>query len=483
MEHKSQALFGMPFKIGIPTTKEIHRQELIQITQRVLKTRLFILPLGAIFLGLIVFFDSANWKIPILGAIVLLLCLIAISDIMRLRRGKTHPPKLMLLDFAITILLQTGLIWITGAIESPLLIIYFPVGLLAGVVMGPTWQRNILVVGISLLLWIMTLTILWGWLPRTIPTFLDLGEGFYRRSIYVFAKAGILNIAVIVATIIGGALHKTMDRMLEQAINAKQGELDVLINRNQELHYLSSAIAHELKNPLTSIQGLVQLLERGGNEERQLTRFEVLQKEINRLRITLDEFLNFSRPIGDLTIKEVNLCCLMEELTTLYEGIAQAKKIQIIKPPLEHGDWCLRCDVRKIKQALINILQNSLEATTVGGKICWILQVNSSHVEFGIQDTGPGFPTDILALSSEMGLSRKPHGNGIGLPISRSIVEQHGGRLTLKNLINGGCQAILSLPRTLIEANGDRTRATIMRELTSSAPDIDDVIINDVMRE
>jgi two-component system, NtrC family, sensor histidine kinase HydH len=424
--------------------EEIRDREHQQLLHRVIWMRAVFLPIAAIFLTLVVLLDKASWKVGVLAVVVALLLAVSVLDWLRLRRDDSAQHSSVYFNLGVAALLQTGAIWMTGALESPLVVVYVPVAMIVGITLGPNPGRNVLLGLISLLLWLMALSGLLGWVPRTVPSFLDLGPGFYDRTIYVLTKTAVLNVVIVVAALAGTGLHRGIERMLDQAIVVREQALEALADRNRELVYLSSAIAHELKNPLASIQGLVQLLDRRGAEERQGARLEVLRKEIARMRDTLDEFLNFSRPLGELTLEVIDLTTLVAEIDLLHEGLAQARQLTVVSPP---GGLTLRCDARKIKQALINLLQNALEATPPGGEITWVARRAASFVELGVRDTGPGLPREILERSA-VGSTTKPGGSGIGLAVARAIAEQHGGALVAENLPQGGCQVLLRLPET-----------------------------------
>ena len=422
--------------------EEIRAREHQELLRRAMLMRGFFLPIAAIFLTLIVLLDKASWKGGVLAVVVALLLAVSVLDWLRLRRGLGSRRGSIYFNLALAALLQTGAIWMTGALESPLVVVYVPVGMVAGVTLGPRAGRNVILGLISLLLWLMALSGLLGWVPRTVPSFLDLGPGFYDRAIYVLTKSAVLNVAIVVSALVGTGLHKSIERMLDQAIVAREQALEVLADRNRELCYLSSAIAHELKNPLASIQGLVQLLDRPSAEERQGARLEVLRKEVARMRDTLDEFLNFSRPLGELSLEEIDVAALVAEIDLLHEGLARARELTVVAPSA--AGLTLRCDRRKIQQALINLLQNAFEATPTGGRIAWVARRDGEHVELGVRDTGPGLPGELLERSA-VGSTTKPGGSGIGLAVARTIAEQHGGRLVAENLPEGGCQVLLRL--------------------------------------
>jgi two-component system, NtrC family, sensor histidine kinase HydH len=428
-----------------PTREEIRSAEVRLLVHRASKLRLLLLPLGAAFLSLIAVFDPAPWKSWALAGVIVVLIPLVIYDLRSIRRPRRT--ELVALDPAIALGLQTALIWATGAIESPLLVIYVPLALIAGLA-APSWRSRVLILcAVSLLLWLMTVGGLLGWLPRTVPRFLDLGPGFHDRPTYALTKAGVVNVVLIIASQLGAAVQRIMNRMLDRAIEAREHAVSLLSDRNRELVQLSGAIAHELKNPLASVQGLVQLLERSseGRDEREKARLEVLGREVVRMRETLDELLNFSRPLGELTLQTVEPRQLFESLSALHEGIAQARSIQLQLPEGELPS--LRADPRKLGQALQNLLQNALEATPEGGQVSWLAEADGEEVLLGLRDSGPGLPAEVLERLGTGGATTKPHGSGIGLAVARAIAEQHGGALLLENLPGGGCRALLRLPR------------------------------------
>ena len=161
------------------------------------------------------------------------------------------------------------------------------------------------------------------------------------------------------------------------------------------------------------------------------------------MRTTLDDLLNFSRPLGDLTIVELDPNELLQEITLLHEGMARARGVHILSPlePVEP----FACDGRKVKQALVNLLQNALEATPGGGTVRWIARREGLRLLLGIEDSGTGVDPIILQRIANPGVTTKSGGSGIGLTVARTIAEQHGGSLLLENLAEGGFRAVLCL--------------------------------------
>ena len=428
----------------MPELRKIRDEEIAKLVPRFLRWRTIFLPVGILVLVLIVIAEPTRWRVGSLGVIIALLGGIWVLDAVRLRSKRAYAFSSYPMEVGLGLLMQSAIIWMTGSMESPVLVIWVPLSMVSGIALGHSGARLWLLGGQSAMIWLMALSGLLGWAPRTLPNFLDAGPGFYNRPIYVVTCAVVLTGVCAVASQLGATISATIERMLAQAFKARQHALDSLADRNQELVYMSGALAHELKNPLASIQGLVQLLALGrGDPARQTARFEMLGREIERMRLTLDDLLNFSRPLGDLTIVQLDPGSLLQELTLLHEGIARTRRVNILNPVEEIKPF--PCDPRKVKQALVNLLQNALEATPGGGTVRWVARHEGGQLLLGVEDTGPGVDPAILERVSNPGVTTKSGGSGIGLTVARTIAEQHGGTLLLENMQGGGFRALLCL--------------------------------------
>jgi signal transduction histidine kinase len=437
---------------------------------------LLVIPVVATAIILIALIDPAPWKYVALAIILPVFAGIAIYDALRLKRRSTYQLKDLPVDLSLTVTAQSALIFCTGAVESPLLPILVFIAFVNGAAIGRSEHRWVAPGFLAFYLWAMTLAGIFGWLPNSTPSFLGLSHEFASDTIYTLCKASAIQVLAVAATILGTRISALFEANLRDAMKARQEVLQTLDDRNRELVGMASSIAHELKNPLASINGIAQLLERGGgNSERRL---KVLRSEIDRMRSTLDEFLNFSRPLGDLTMKLVPVANLIDELSLLHEEIARRREIALDKPS-DLPFTTLRADSRKLKQALVNLLQNALDATPPGGRVGWVVDEEGPFFRIGIMDTGAGFPPDFIEKATELGVTTKAtesfvngglgigraglgrsgilksgvgrggvSGSGIGLAVCRSIAEQHGGKLLIENQPQGGCQVLICLPRT-----------------------------------
>lgn len=424
----------------LPDREAIRLRELTRVIGNVMRLRIVIVAVVGLFLLALIGAETSTVRRLVLAGLLVPLVALAMFDRHRIGRYRM---RAIPFDLAIIATMQTTVICLSGGAESPLLFILVVVPLLTGITLGIRRSSILLIAYVSLLLWIIAVLGFSSVLPKTVPDLLDLGPGYVERTTYVVASTGVINLILLVSFRVGALIHATINSMLDNAIGARQNALISLSERNAELLQLSSAIAHELKNPLASVQGLVQLLKRGGNNSAQ--RIEVLEREVARMRDTLDAFLNFSRPLGELSLRPLDVLPLMQELTQIHDGMTESRSIRLDLPPSDPG--ALRADRRKLEQALVNLLQNAIEAVREGGHIRWVADRRDDAVELGVEDDGPGLDPKLLArIQRGPGTTTKQGGSGIGLQVARTIAEQHGGTLHLEGRPGGGTRAVLRLP-------------------------------------
>ena len=191
------------------------------------------------------------------------------------------------------------------------------------------------------------------------------------------------------------------------------------LKRNLEsLGEMSAGLAHEFKNSIATLQGYAQLLES----------VELLN-EVRSLSSMVTAFLNFARP-QPLELEEVSLKELVEECATE------------LKLTLDLDESVVRADERMLRQAILNILRNAVEATSEHGSV--FVKVQNQTIE--IRDTGPGIPADHLSKIFIPFFTTKPTGHGIGLALAHRIITEHGGTLTAANAPEGGAVFTIKLP-------------------------------------
>lgn len=205
---------------------------------------------------------------------------------------------------------------------------------------------------------------------------------------------------------------------------------------------LAAGLAHEIRNPLASISGSVQLLSENtahSSEDRHL--MNIVVKEADRLNHLLQEFLVFARP--SQPVKECFKASeLVLELTDLCMGDRRFAGIDVQRSCPD--DAVLYGDRRQLRQALWNLLINAAEAMPTGGSLNFSYDPLTQGLI--VADSGDGVPPDLRQKIYDPFFTTKDHGTGLGLATVHSIVEAHGGTLDLENSTEGGAKFIIHLP-------------------------------------
>ncbi len=211
----------------------------------------------------------------------------------------------------------------------------------------------------------------------------------------------------------------------------------------------SNELAHEIKNPLNSINIQMLLLEREINKKDLNSKKElhkvvkVVKEEINRLNKLVKDCLGFSKS-GDLKQKHEDIEQVFKELLTLINPHAELNGIHIRLKILK-GCPQILIDKDKIKQALLNIMINAIEAMSSGGGININVSKKNGYLKISINNTGPGIPKELHDKIFGLFYSTKSGGTGVGLAITQNIIQAHGGSIRIKN-INKGTEFIIELP-------------------------------------
>jgi two-component system NtrC family sensor kinase len=251
---------------------------------------------------------------------------------------------------------------------------------------------------------------------------------------------------------------------LEGKVEASNKELELayqmLLQRQEQLiqsekmaalGQLSAGIAHEIRNPLTSIKIFIQSLEKeSGLEENQKEDFRIIVKEIDRINEHITLFLNFARPEEPL-FQAINMNELVREPLNLLTAKLKNSDIHPVMsladdhPPAEG-------DRKQLAQVVLNLMLNAVEAMPQGGTltICSTVTVNpESRQEFLqliIKDTGHGIPEKDRPYLFDPFFTTKAGGTGLGLSIAYSIIQKHNGRIEVESELGKGSSFILSLP-------------------------------------
>jgi signal transduction histidine kinase len=228
-------------------------------------------------------------------------------------------------------------------------------------------------------------------------------------------------------------------------------------DRLASLGQLAAGLAHEIKNPIAGIQGVLEILRDESTDDTQRELFERLIGETRRINTTVQELLHFARP-GEPKKVATDVAALLEDTVQLLAAGFARRGISIthsVAPDLEKC-WL---DPAHIRQVLVNLVNNAGEAMESGGSI------NIRATEFpdgggvilAVEDDGPGVPPAELEKIFEPFHTTKVHGTGLGLAVARTMVTQHGGTVEVDSKVGRGSNFFVILPHdTGAESVGNR---------------------------
>jgi two-component system sensor histidine kinase HydH len=251
--------------------------------------------------------------------------------------------------------------------------------------------------------------------------------------------AGCLS-SLVLAAAVAVAAYRRIDRLQRRARQAE---------RLAELGTLTGGLAHEIKNPLSTIQLNLQLLredlpEGEPSTGRIVNRLTTVQKEASRLRDILDDFLRFAGKM-ELDRRPADVNRLLEEMVDFFHPQAQIQRVQLRLRPAA-GELVVPLDERHMKQALLNLMINAVHAMPAGGELILSARREGDRAVIDVIDTGRGIEPDALPKIFQAYYSTKKGGHGLGLAISKRVVEEHGGTLSAVSEVGKGTNFRIELP-------------------------------------
>ncbi|PEX83022.1 ATP-binding protein, partial [Bacillus cereus] len=213
---------------------------------------------------------------------------------------------------------------------------------------------------------------------------------------------------------------------------------------------LSTAIAHEIRNPLTAMKGFMQLLKSTENKSTQYY-IDIVLSEIERIDSITNEFMVLAKPQA-LEIKTNDLNVLMRQIVMILQPQAMMNNIQITTEFTSDTSFVL-CEGNQLKQAFINILKNAIEASPMGGEVLiqieYIPDKNQANIRF--TDYGYGIEKERLPYLGEPFYSIKEDGVGLGLMICYKIIEKHQGKILIESELGKETTVHINLPISTLE--------------------------------
>jgi len=204
---------------------------------------------------------------------------------------------------------------------------------------------------------------------------------------------------------------------------------------------MATAIAHEIKNPLSSLKGFTQLQQEKDKEDDQY--YPIMLNEIDRINAIVTDLLILGKPNTALK-SEKKLGEIIQYVLTVIKPHAERQDIQIEMKLNDSPE--LLCDENQLKQVFINLIKNSMEAMPEGGKVTIQSEKSGDFVGVSIVDEGCGIESDRLDKLGEPFYTTKQNGTGLGIMVTKKIIEEHGGTFRIASTLGKGTTVTITLP-------------------------------------
>ncbi|NRD80411.1 PAS domain S-box protein [Bacillus sp. BRMEA1] len=210
---------------------------------------------------------------------------------------------------------------------------------------------------------------------------------------------------------------------------------------------LAAGVAHEIRNPLTSMKGYTEFLQLDEQDPERLEFLNIILDEIERVNTIVEDFMVLAKPKA-VDLEEKNVVPVIKNVVSLLEFEARKKNVRLY---FDSNQEIIQidCDENRLKQVFLNFIKNGIEAMPNGGDLHVKIKVHDHNVHISIQDTGVGIPQEKLKKLGEPFFTTKKNGNGLGLMVSFKIIESHNGKVFVESEPNKGTTFNILLPEKI----------------------------------
>jgi two-component system, NtrC family, C4-dicarboxylate transport sensor histidine kinase DctB len=266
-----------------------------------------------------------------------------------------------------------------------------------------------------------------------------------------------LSVTILAGAIITCAALVAWNTLLSRRIDAHSRALEItkaellVAEKLAALGQMAVGLTHEIRNPLSAVRMNVQIIrEECGSEEYLRENFNILDEEILRLNGLLGDILNFARP-HPLRLKRVDLAEEIVKVTQLMQGVLAEAGIAL--EVRQSGSLKTTCDVEQIRQVLLNLILNGIEAmkgSPAPKQLVIGATGGSQEVTLQVTDCGTGILPEHRLRVFDPFFTTKAQGGGLGLAMVQSIVQRHGGTVSVEDGEAGGTTFVVTLPKKKI---------------------------------
>lgn len=429
----------MSARLGSSATEQAHREIVGKLLGWGVRTRVALAPFIFGIFALVAWASGRPLHASVIACLGAFLAAWSVYEVRKYGSGQLL--RVRTATFGVLMFAPHAMVLVTGGLQSPFTVALLPACVIAPLA-APRLARAGTVVQIVLVCVYALLDVAHA---PSVPALSLLGGPLHPEQpvARTIAHAFILCFASAMGNRLGSAIAGAFSETFERLAAARDETLASYAQQSATLTALSAEIAHELKNPLASIKGLGALVARDV-DGKTAERVAVLRREVDRVQTILDELLVFARPVVPLSLGEVDLGSLVCEVAALHEGVAAERSVRIEIDARDAPQ--ARCDGRKVKQVLVNLVQNAVAASPNGETVTIAATREGAIARLLVRDRGGGIAHELRDRIFEAGVTSRHDGSGLGLTIARTLAQQHGGEVTLREPEGGGCEAELRLP-------------------------------------
>ncbi|MBU2541842.1 MAG: hypothetical protein KJ593_08085 [Candidatus Omnitrophica bacterium] len=278
----------------------------------------------------------------------------------------------------------------------------------------------------------------------------DIFQNLFGYKSFLINLLAIFSFAILFAPL-KNAIQSFIDKRFFKGTLASLAEerrrLEEELRRSDHLKAvatLAAGMAHEIKNPLTSIKTFTEYLEENKEKPKFIAKFKkIVGSEVDKINSIVHQLLDFSKPTP-LKLKKCNINQILDETLALLSNDLLKHKIRLIKD-YRSQEYYIQADSNQLKQAFLNIFLNSIEAMLNGGVLTVSTNQQNSKLAVIIKDTGKGIPEKDLPHIFDPFFTTSDKGTGLGLLITHGIIKEHGGKIEIKSRVVVGSKVKITL--------------------------------------
>lgn len=209
------------------------------------------------------------------------------------------------------------------------------------------------------------------------------------------------------------------------------------LDRLSIIGQLAAGVAHEIRNPLTSLKGFTKLLKGTTDHDRQGNYLSIIMDELDRIDRIVNEFMSLAKPQA-IQFERESLKNILESTVNILHPQALLHNVQIVTH-YQSNDITLLCSPNQLKQVFVNFIKNAIEAMQDGGIVhIEVHELEGNRVEISFSDEGFGIDSKVMDLLGTPFYTTKDKGIGLGLTVSNKIIQEHNGTMKIESQLGKG---------------------------------------------